>query len=194
MLESQETNWWLETAKIAAPVVSTIALGWWISRHTEKYKSDLAKEIHRFQTVHPRRLDIFGSLLKTARIVQSELNGCLDNIDGIGYFYRGNEEWQEQELSGRTGAVSTSLRELKETVESNRMLFDPETVAFLDEMQSKMSEARLFFVRIYNEDTGESRVPAKTPEGYEKAKDSVTRTVPDLIVELESRMRASLES
>ena len=73
MLESEAVsiNWWLEIAKIAIPVVTTIFVGWIIARRNERFKNNLTREVQQYQTrdsvLHQKQAEavetIYGLLL-----------------------------------------------------------------------------------------------------------------------------------
>ena len=186
-----ELLWWWEVLKLVLPILATVAVGFWISRLNERYKNDLAKEIHKFQTLYPRQLRGLEKLLTIVRGVQKEILRALSIVLDDGFFYV-NEEHQAQDLSSVSSRIWEMLDDLREKFDEVRLFLDGDTRDRFETLIQELDSARSMFTEIYYEATSESIIQAQTKEGRSIAEKLVKVTIPGHLDELEQIVRSRI--
>ncbi len=180
MQSAQEMNWWLEIAKIVIPVVTTVFVGWWITRSNEKYKTELAMQIHRFQNLHPKQIAELETFLQKVRVIEEDLNLAMRIAEDIGS-YLGNEEHQLSELSPVSQRTSNLVRELKNSFDDIPIFMNQEICEKAEDLIKNLELASSSFITHYDEETDTSSIPAKDSlEKRNETKTILQNTIPKL--------------
>lgn len=195
---------WMTIAQIVVPSLTSIIVafvaGWFITRRIEDYKTkltkdieqfkgDLAKDIHRYQTLHPRRFEIVQKVMGEISAVKADLDLALQ-ISDDSWFYRGDVERQESELSPVAQRISKRLREIKADVESKRFIFDDETSQRIDATLKTLSEASsAFMVHLNDGEEDDHYIPALTTAGLQNVKSVINVEIPRVQADLQTTLR-----
>lgn len=189
MQSSQAINWWLEISKIVIPVAATIFVGWWINRSNEKYKTELAKQIHRFQNLQPKRIAGLENFLQKVRAIEKDLNLAVRiAANELGTYIE--EEHLLSELSPVAQRISRAVDELKSYFDDNRIFMNQDICERAEELTKNLGLASSSFITHIDEQTDTSWIPAKdSKEQLDKTKEIVQITIPKLKQDFEEISR-----
>lgn len=207
------TDWFLESIRIGAPILSALVLAFWISRsnekykialttqiekfkndltnQTEKYKNELAKEIHRFQTLHVKQISILDELIIPITKIQQQLDAALNLADDSDGFYH-DEERQMADLMSESQQIRPQLEDLRVRFELSRMYLNSETCQHIQNLINSFQEALSLFTLHVDEDTDGNWVPALTPGGLKDAQNLLKSVIPSIRNRFEGVVKSML--
>lgn len=196
MQATSEINWWLEVAKILSPIAAALILGLWLSRKTEKYKNELAKEINHFQTrdslLHQKQADVIEQLYSLVSEVEYNLKAIshtLANPDNI--------EWDMSFLNERLREKLRGLGEASEHLVSffrkKQILLDKESCTVFNDVHAALLEAERNLSSLFlNEQSGFTLKMTSAQDRWSQSMEIVYQKLPGLKARLDERFREIL--
>lgn len=186
--------WWLELLKILSPIAATLVLGLWLSRKTEKYKNDLAKEINHFQTrdslLHQKQAEVIEQLYSHVTEFEDSLRAITITLFNA---YDMDVHALNQRIAEQLQGLRKASEQLTRVFHSKQILLDKETCTIFNEVHAPLLEAETNLCVVFLKERNVLNVKeASAQERMDQSIEIVFKTLPALKTRLEKRFREIL--
>lgn len=194
MQSAQEINWWLEGAKVVIPVVATIVVGWWITRGNEKFKNELAQDLHRFQTrdslLHQKQAEAIEELYFWVVTVDGRLRKIVLALHSDEF------KWNLDALNDSLRSTLLELGEANDKLTSlflrKQILLDKETCQMFREVWNPLLDIEKGLSGLFLTEKSGIKFRNKTAQDLWDESTALLATIPPLKEKLEGRFREIL--
>jgi hypothetical protein len=146
MQTQPEINWWLEIAKIGVPVATTILVGWLISHRNEKFKNELAQDLHRFQTrdslLHQKQAEAIQEIYGLISEITFTAGGIQNSyLKGNLAHFKGQQETIERIFKRHYSDLLAAQDKLVSRSRAAAVFLDDDVNSAIEEIQDNLISA-----------------------------------------------------